>query len=150
MWVFGAAWYGKEWPHYHPDYPNAEATRCGCGNTWADVTPFAKHANHMHGNENLPSPPLVVLYTADSGASLDMAPNNPRAVFLVLEHMRNRWENDESETASGWRIECGEVWAVSVIDSHLEQVGEWRYSPSLGRATFECALLAAQEMEREG
>lgn len=78
---------------------------------------------------------------------------DPRAVSLVLEHMRQRW------AGRMWKWEIGEeetgeedgvlVWCAVVRSREGWQVA-LAESPSFGRATFECALIAAQEMEKEG
>lgn len=143
--VFGAEWYGDGWPHYHGDYPHAEARRCGCGKVWKSVTPFAKLSETRSGT--------VLLYTAESGLPLAVTPHSPQAYSAVLEHMRQRW------AGRMWKWEIGEeetgeedgvlVWCAVVRSREGWQVA-LAESPSFGRATFECALIAAQEMEKEG
>ncbi len=74
--------------------------------------------------------------------------DDPRAVCLVLEHMRQRW------AAKGerywWNVSGDEDgWTVSVRKGLCDYVAS-DTGVSLGRLVFAAGLLAAQEMEKEG
>jgi hypothetical protein len=79
---------------------------------------------------------------------LHLGPDVPTAVLTVLERMRRRWLDarslwtwelmDEGEEARTWvaLVRSPEGWQIAATEH-----------ASLGRAVFEAALLASQEME---
>lgn len=96
---------------------------------------------------------LFLVSPGDESRCWRILPIDEDALCLVLEHMRQRW------AGRGWMWEIGEeatgedndiiVWCAAVRSREGWQIAI-ADSPHLGRATLECALLAAQEMEKEG
>lgn len=75
-------------------------------------------------------------------------PSDPVAVEHVREHMRGRWRATARDwVLRGYRDVHGSGWSAGVenIDGDIEICA---YAPSLGRAIFEAAALAAQEMQQ--
>jgi hypothetical protein len=78
--------------------------------------------------------------------------DDPRAVDLVLEHMRQRWAGGGPLQACWrWKMEASATgkWYVYVLDHQRNFVADF-VDKSMGRAILSTALLAAQEMEKEG
>lgn len=99
----------------------------------------------------------VVLYTKEDLVVV-LDPEWTDATFFVLEHMRQRWaeryDTGEDGYVPYWSI-TGESdrWSVAaMIDGKdfLERLLGCAIGPSLGRCVFAAAVLAAQEMEKEG
>jgi hypothetical protein len=87
----------------------------------------------------------------------DFHPDNPVAVEHVREHMRGRWKTEAARygVSRHWKMENGDSdvrpWIVSVWSrgpSPHANSRLFKASGLYGRALMECALLAAQEMQR--